>query len=139
MDRRDFFTKTGCGIAAVMLARLGLKAGGLQGTPEEQKEKIMKLLMKMGKSKDDIAAMMKEMEEMLPMVEDKCICKTCPTYVSEEKVLGFCHTLVSKSAVIKTEKGCSCPQCPVYKTKEMKNGYYCTRMSELEQEAAKKA
>ncbi len=35
------------------------------------------------------------------------------------------------------EKGCDCPKCPVYKNMGLKNGYYCTRKSELEQEAAK--
>ena len=139
MNRRDFFAKTGCGAAGIMLAHLGLKAGTLTGTPEEQKEKIMKLLAKMGKSKQEIDDTMKKMEEILPMVKEKCICKTCPTYVKEDKVIGYCHPFISKSEVIKEERGCNCPRCPVYKEMEMKNGYFCTRMSELEQEAAKKA
>lgn len=139
MKRREFFAKTGCGAAGLMLAQYGLKAGTLPVAPEEQKEKIMKLLAKMGKSKEEIDNMMKEMEEKLPMVKEQCICKTCPTFVKEEKVIGFCHPFISKSKVIKEERGCDCPRCPVYKKMEMKNGYYCTRMSELEQEAAKKA
>ena len=138
MKRRDFFTKTGCGAAGIMLAHFGLKAGTPPNAPEEQKEKIMKLLAKMGKSTEEIDNMMKKMEETLPMVQEQCICKTCPTYVKEEKVIGFCHPLISKSEIITEERGCDCPKCPVYKKMEMKNGYYCTRMSELEQEAAKK-
>lgn len=66
-----------------------------------------------------------------------CICKGCPSYVAEESELGFCHPLIGKSAKIIEEKGCVCPTCPVYAQMGMKNGYYCTRMSELEQEAAK--
>lgn len=139
MKRREFFAKTGCGAAGIMLAHFGLKAGALPNTPEEQKEKIMKLLAKTGKSKEEIDDMMKKMEEMLPMVKEQCICKTCPTYVKEEKVVGFCHPFISKSEIITEEKGCDCPKCPVYKKMELKNGYYCTRMSELEQEASKKA
>jgi Zn finger protein HypA/HybF involved in hydrogenase expression len=139
MKRRDFFAKTGCGAAGIMLAHFGLKAGTLPNAPEEQKEKIMKLLAKMGKSKEEIDNMMKKMKETLPMVQEQCICKTCPTYVKEEKVVGFCHPLISKSEIITEERGCDCPKCPVYKKMEMKNGYYCTRMSEMEQEAAKKA
>jgi hypothetical protein len=139
MKRREFFEKTGCGAAGIMLAHFGLKAGTLLNTPEEQKEKIMKLLAKMGKSKEEIDDMMKKMEETLPMVKEQCICKTCPTYVKEEKIFGFCHPFISKSEIITEEKGCDCPKCPVYKKMEMHNGYYCTRMSELEQEAAKKA
>jgi hypothetical protein len=139
MKRREFFAKTGCGAATIMLAHLGLNSGTLPGTPEEQKEKIMKLLAKMGKSKEEIDNMMKKMKDTLPMVKEKCICKTCPSFVKEETVVGFCHPLISKSTVIKEERGCDCPRCPVYKEMKMKNGYYCTRMSELEQEAAKKA
>ncbi|HDZ27860.1 MAG TPA: DUF2769 domain-containing protein [Candidatus Aminicenantes bacterium] len=67
-----------------------------------------------------------------------CICKTCPTYVAEEKKVGFCHPLVGKSEIIKEEKGCDCPKCPVYQKMKLKNGYYCTRKSEMEQEMAKK-
>jgi hypothetical protein len=138
MKRREFFAKTSCGAAGLMLAHLGLKADSLPISVEEQKEKIIKLLTKMGKSKEEIDNMLKEMKEKLPMVKEECICKTCPTFVKEEKVIGFCHPLISKSKVIKEERGCDCPRCPVYKKLKLKNGYYCTRMSELEQQAAKK-
>lgn len=139
MKRREFFEKTGCGAASLMLAHVGLKASLPSDTSEEQKEKIANLLTKLGKSKEEIDAMMKKMEDTLPMVKEECICKTCPTYVREEKVFGFCHEFISKSKVIKEERGCDCPRCPVYKKRSLKNGYYCTRMSELEQETAKKA
>jgi Zn finger protein HypA/HybF involved in hydrogenase expression len=138
VKRREFFAKTGCGAAGIMLAHFGLKAGILPYSSEDQKEKIMKLLAKMGKSKEEIDDMMKQMKEALPMIQEQCICKTCPTYVSEEKAVGFCHPFISKSEIITEERGCYCPKCPVYKEKKMKNGYYCTRMSEMEQEVAKK-
>jgi hypothetical protein len=35
------------------------------------------------------------------------------------------------------KSGCDCPKCPVHKDMGLKNGYYCTRKSEVEQEAAK--
>ncbi|MBN2409640.1 MAG: DUF2769 domain-containing protein [Candidatus Aminicenantes bacterium] len=66
-----------------------------------------------------------------------CICRTCPSYVPEETEKGFCHPLIEQSKLITEEKGCDCPKCPVYKNMALKNGYYCTRKSELEQEAAK--
>ena len=68
MKRREFFTKTGCGAAGIMLAHLGMKADTLSGSPEEQKEKIMKLLAKTGKSKQEIDDMMKKMKESLWLV-----------------------------------------------------------------------
>ena len=138
MKRREFFQKTGCGAAGIMLAHIGLKAGSIPQLPEEQVIKIKKLLEKMGKSEEEIIEMMEKKKETLPMVKEQCICKTCPTYVKEEKVVGFCHSFISKSEIITEERGCDCPKCPVYKKMEMKNGYYCTRMSELEQETAKK-
>jgi hypothetical protein len=139
MKRREFFAKTGCGAAALMLAHLGLEAGILPDSPEEQKIKIMKLLAKMGKSQEEIDDMMKKMEETLPLIKEQCICKTCPTYVKEENNIAFCHAWISRSDIITEEKGCECHECPVHKKMALKNAYYCTRMSELEQEAAKKA
>jgi hypothetical protein len=138
MKRREFIEKTGCGALAVMLSQLGLKAFPHEGHIEERKKMVKKMLMtKMGKSEAEAAAMLKEMEEKLSMVKTMCICKTCPTYVKEEKEVAFCHPFISKSHVIKDEKGCFCPQCPVYKKMKMKNGYYCTRKSEMEQEMVK--
>ncbi len=93
----------------------------------------------MGKTEEEADVMIAEFEEKLPMVKDKCICRTCPTYVAEETEWGFCHPLVGKSKIITEEKGCDCPKCPVYQNMGLKNGYYCTRKSEMEQEMAKKA
>jgi len=139
MKRRDFFTNTGCGALALFLARLGLKADVLlDDKTEEKKAMIVKMIMeKMGKTEEEAKAMVIKLEEMLPEVKEKCICKTCPTFVAEEENVGFCHPFISKSEIIIEERGCNCPQCPVYKMKEMKNGYYCTRKSEMEQEFAK--
>ena len=138
MKRREFIEKTGCGVLAVMLTQMGLDAFPHEDHLEERKEKVKQMLMtKMGKTEEEADAMLKELEDKLPMVKTMCICKTCPTYVKEDKEIGYCHPLISKSHVITDEKGCFCPQCPVYKKMEMKNGYYCTRKSEMEQEMAK--
>ncbi|MDH4220720.1 MAG: DUF2769 domain-containing protein [Candidatus Aminicenantes bacterium] len=151
MKRRDFFEKSGCGLFGLMLAFFGLTAckkgeapaeesAAAQAAKEEmsQKDMIKKLLMeKKGLSAEEADAQMAEFEEKVSMVKTMCICRTCPTYVSEESELGFCHPLVGKSKVITGEKGCVCPNCPVYKQMSLKNGYYCTRKSEMEQEMAK--
>lgn len=144
MKRRDFIEKTGCGVFAVMLSQMGLKAFGQEHEHGhdhvgERKKMVKKMLMtKMGKTEAEADAMLKEMEEKLPMVNTMCICKACPTYVKEETEVGFCHPFQGKSHIIKDEKGCNCPQCPVYTKLKLKNGYYCTRKSEMEQEMAKK-
>jgi len=140
MKRREFMEKTGCGLAVFMGAQFGLKAfAEASGEAENKKAKIKKILMeKMGKTEQEADAMIADMEEKLPKVKATCICKACPSYVKEEKKVGFCHRFISKSSIITDEKGCNCTQCPVYKTMNLKNGYYCTRKSELEQEMAKK-
>ena len=159
MKRRDFFEKSGCGLLGLVLAHLGLTACAKkeeevaaeiaaqapaqapEAPPAEmemsRKDMVKKMLVKMGKTEEEADAMIKEAEEILPMVQEKCICKTCPTYVAEETEVGFCHPLVGKSKVITEEKTCNCPQCPIWQMKKMKNGFYCTRKSEMEQEMAK--
>ena len=161
MKRREFFEKGGSGLAGICLACLGLnscKKAEEEPVAEEvaqqahtheheephvheemsQKDMVKHMLVDSGKTEEEADAMMAEMEEMLPMVKEKCICKTCPTYVAEETEVGFCHPLVGKIKVITEEKGCNCPQCPIWQMKKMKNGFYCTRKSEMEQEMAKK-
>ncbi|MFC2169395.1 DUF2769 domain-containing protein [Acidobacteriota bacterium] len=157
MKRRDFFEKSGCGLAGLFITSCGLISCSkeeasigsesplqppVQETAKEdisRKDMVKKMLVeKMGNTEEEAEAKIVEIEEKLPMVKDMCICKTCPTYVSEETETGFCHPLVGKSKIIKDEKGCNCPTCPVYKKMELKNGYYCTRKSEMEQELAKK-
>ena len=155
MKRRDFFEKSGCGLAGIFLTSLGLNSCTKEeGTPPEvqaqasaqeaakeemnRKDMVKKLLMeKMGKTEEEADAMIAEFEEKLPLIKEKCICKTCPSYVSDETEVGFCHPLVGKSKIISEEKGCDCPKCPIYQSMGLKNGYYCTRKSELEQEIAK--
>ena len=158
MKRRDFFGKTSCGALGMMMAYFGLssckkkeeaetaEAAAQAQAPEQEapmeemsrKDMVKKMLIeKKGVTEEEADAMIAEFEEMLPMVKEKCICKTCPTYVAEETEQGFCHPLVGKSKIITEEKGCNCPQCPIYTEKQMKNGYYCTRNSEMEQEMAK--
>jgi len=150
MKRRNFFEKSGTGLAGICLACLGLNscakkkeepaAEPAQEAPMEemsQKDKVKEMLIKMGKTEEETETMMAELEEMLPMVKEKCICKTCPSYIAEETETAFCHPFISKSKIITEEKGCDCPKCPVYIEKAMKNGYYCTRKSEMEQEMAK--
>jgi hypothetical protein len=153
MKRRDFFEKSGCGLAGIIMSHFGLtscakkeeapaaEAQSEAAAPMEEmsrKDMVKKMMMeKMGKTEEEAAAMIKEAEEKLPMLKDMCICKTCPTYVAEETEKGFCHVLVGKSKIITEEKGCDCPKCPVYQKMGLKNGYYCTRKSEMEQEMAK--
>jgi hypothetical protein len=159
MKRRDFFGKGGPGLMGMALAYLGLSACkkqdqapapaslpstaaplSAQGSAEEigRKDLVKKLLLeKMGKTEQEATAMIVEFEQNLPLAEQMCICKTCPTYTAAETEEAFCHALVGQSKVIAQEKGCDCPKCSVYKTDGLKNGYYCTRKSEIEQEAAK--
>jgi hypothetical protein len=149
MKRRDFFEKSGCGLFGLMLAYFGLTSCKKGEAPVEesasaakdemsQKDIIKKLLMeKKSLSSEEADAQIAEFEDKMSMVKTMCICKTCPTYVSKESELGFCHPLVGKSKIISEEKGCVCPNCPVYKQMSLKNGYYCTRKSEMEQEMAK--
>jgi hypothetical protein len=155
MKRRDFFEKSGCGLAGIFLTSLGLNSctkkeetppgvqaqNPAQEAPEEEmnrKDMVKKLLMeKMGKTEEEADTMIADFEEKLPLVKEKCICKTCPSYVAEENEVGFCNALVGKSKIITEEKGCLCPNCPIHQTMGLKNGYYCTRKSELEQEIAK--
>lgn len=163
MKRRDFFAKGGCGVFGLMLAHFGLTSCK---KPEEPVEEIVEqapiqvpaqaeemmgemsrvemvkamLIEKQGMTEEEAAAKIAEFEKMLPMVQEKCICKTCPTYLADDNgTNGFCHPLIGKSVVITEEKGCDCPKCPIYIEKGMKNGYYCTRKSEMEQEMAKMA
>ena len=156
MKRRDFVEKSGCGLLGMALAYFGLtsckkkeEAPAMEAaapapaeealmTEADQKDIIKKLLVeKMGKTDEEATAMIAEFEEKLPMVKQMCICQTCPSYLPEETEKGFCHALVGQSKVITQEKGCDCPKCPVHKDMGLKNGYYCTRKSEVEQEAAK--
>lgn len=147
MNRRDFFGKSGCALLGMMMASFGLtsikqgEAGEIDSFEEKmsREEMVKKMLMeKMGKTEEEAEAMIEEFKNKLPLVKEKCICATCPSYVSEEKELGFCHPLVGKSKIITEESGCDCPKCPVYTQMGLKNGYYCTRKSEIEQEMAKK-
>ena len=140
MERREFFEKSGCGIFALMLSHIGIKAYAKSLGEDKPKrlETIKELLLKMGKTEEEVETMLKDMEDKLPKVKTMCICRTCPTYRKEETKLGFCHSFVGKSEIITEEKGCNCPQCPVYTEMKLKNGYYCIRQSEMEQEYAKK-
>lgn len=155
MNRRDFVGKSGCGLLGLALAYFSLPSCKKEKTPPavapaeeapaveappavDQREVVKKLLIeKMGKTEEEASAMLADFEAKLAEVQSMCICETCPTYVPEENEKAFCHPFVSQSKVITEEKGCDCPKCPVYAKMGMKNGYYCTRKSELEQEAAK--
>ncbi|MFP4082045.1 MAG: DUF2769 domain-containing protein [Candidatus Aminicenantes bacterium] len=158
MRRRKFFEKSGCGLCGLALSYLGMvsckkeEAPAEDITPAGAQEKpapieqlsrtdtVKKMLVeKMGKTEEEATAMISGFKEKLPMVKDMCVCKTCPTYISEETEFGFCHALVGQSKIITEEKGCNCPTCPVYQRMGLKNGYYCTRKSEIEQELAKTA
>lgn len=154
MKRREFFKKSSCSVFTLMLAYFGLTSCKKEATIETQsgqsptpapppkemdeKEMVKQMLMtKMGKTEEEADAMIADFEAKLPMIKEKCICKTCPTYVAEETGLGFCSPLAGQSKIITEEKGCDCPKCPVYAEMALKNGYYCTRKSEMEQNVAK--
>ena len=155
MKRRDFVEKSGCGLLGMALAYFGLSSckkkedtpaaqtvsppsAETPMTESDQRDAVKKLLIeKMGKTEEEAAAMIVEFEEKLPVFERMCICEHCPTYVPEERHEAFCQALVGESKVITQEKGCDCPKCPVHQNEGLKNGYYCTRGSELSQEAAK--
>jgi hypothetical protein len=155
MKRREFVEKGGCGLLSAALAYFGLASckkkeeapateapasvPAAAAPPEASQEDVIKKLLqeKMGKTDQEATVMIAEFEAKLSASRQMCVCETCPSYVPEETEEAFCHPLVGKSKVITEEKGCNCPKCPVYKDMRLKNGYYCTRQSELEQEAAK--
>jgi hypothetical protein len=164
MKRREFIEKTGCGVGGILLAQFGLTSCAKKeeaaaaaepssdtvaphdeaappAVEEVSRKDIVKKMMveKMGMTEEEADTKIAEAEEMLPMVKEKCICKTCPTFVAEETETAFCHRLVGKSQVITEEKGCDCGKCPVYTENGLKNSFYCTRKSEMEQELAKQA
>lgn len=141
MKRRDFFETTGCGMLGLMLAHFGLKIplGAEEVKCADREKAVMKMLMKhMGKSESEAKAMIADFKKKLPMVQEKCICKDCPSWVKDESVTGFCHPLVGKSKIITEEKGCICGSCPIYTKMKMENGYYCTRGAEMEIRIIKK-
>jgi len=106
--------------------------------PEVSRLDMLKkdLMEKKGMSEAEVATMMEDLQEKLPMVKEKCICATCPSYVEGETELGFCHPLVGKSTKITERKGCICPECPIFKMMGLKRGYYCLQGSELELDLA---
>jgi len=157
MKRRDFFERSGCGLAGALLASLGTvscqrtpdkgfpPSSLARSTPEElaaaelsaRKEAVRKLLVeKMGKTAPEADSIMADLEKKLVTVKEKCICETCPSALPEENETGFCHALIGRSKIIKDERACDCGQCPVYQEMGLKFGYYCTRGSELERESA---
>jgi len=112
MKRRDFFEKSGCGLFGLMLAYFGLTSCKKGEAPAEEPAAAQAAVMeKKGLSAEEADAQIAEFEEKLSLVKTMCICKTCPTYISNESELGFCHPLVGKSKVITEEKGCVCPNC----------------------------
>jgi len=147
MKRREFIKKSGLLLGGATLVSCGfigcakkeekeVKEAAQPSTPSRLDMLKKDLMEKKGMSEADVAAMMKDLKEKLPMVKEKCICKACPSYMAEETELGFCHPLVGKSEKITERKGCSCPSCPIYKMLGLKRGYYCIQGSELELDLA---
>ncbi len=158
MKRRDFFQKSGFGLACALLVSTGAvsckKTAGKGSpvspppgpTPAERaaaelsarKEAVRKLLMeKTGKTGQEAEAIMAGLEHELDSVKARCLCETCPSALPEENETGFCQAFIGRSKIIKEEKGCDCGQCPVHQEMGLKFGYYCTRGSELERTVAK--
>jgi hypothetical protein len=155
MKRRDFIVKSGMLLSGAGMACCGLfgcgkkeeqaveeavdEVASMAETALSRVDQLKKDMMdKMGLSEADVAAKMKEFQDMLPMVKEQCICAACPSYVEGETELGFCHPMVGKSDKITERKGCTCPECPVFKKMGMKRGYYCIMGSKLELDLAEK-
>jgi len=149
MKRRDFILKSGLALGGTTLACCGLfgcakkeekKVEEAAPAPEPEMSRLdmlkKDLMEKKGMSEAEVAAMMEDLQEKLPMVKEKCVCANCPSYVAEETELGFCHPLVGKSDKITERKGCICAECPIYKMLGLKRGYYCLHGSELELDLA---
>jgi len=149
MKRREFIRKSCVALGGTTLASCGFlncakkeekKPEEAAPPPEPQMSRLemlkKNLMEKQGKTEAEVAAMMKEFEEKLPMVKEQCVCATCPSYVEGETELGFCHPLVGMTDKITERKGCDCPTCPVFKMMELKRGYYCVQGSELEMDLA---
>jgi hypothetical protein len=78
-------------------------------------------------------------KERLMIVEDMCICKSCPTYKNLRRVdgyIGYCHPSHGKSMMIREEKGCTCGICPVYNQNKFITSYFCTRDTDMKQKTA---
>lgn len=73
---------------------------------------------------------MKQKEED---VKAKCICRSCPTYVSGADPIGYCFPTIGKNEKIETEDQCICPGCPVFSETPLTKTFFCTRGSEKEQ------
>jgi hypothetical protein len=149
MKRREFIRKSCVALGGTTLASCGFlgcgkkeekKAEEAVPSPEPQLSRLdmlkKNLMEKRGMSEADVATMMAELQEKLPMVKENCICATCPSYVEGETKLGFCHPLVGMSDKITERKGCDCPGCPVTKMMGLKRGYYCVQGSDLEMDLA---
>lgn len=59
----------------------------------------------------------------LKAMQEKCVCKNCPSFVECKEKIAYC--LVGKSKCIKDAKGCICGGCPVHTELGLKKGYYC--------------
>lgn len=141
MKRRSFFEAGGGALAAALIAKFGFsrdqatKVSAAQ-TLAQRKEMILKLLIQQGKTESEAKTLLADMEANLSTARGKCICRSCPTYGHREKEVAFCHAFVGPAKAIKEEKGCICETCPFHQEMKLNYTYYCTRKSELEQQAA---
>jgi hypothetical protein len=69
---------------------------------------LKKLMMeKKSLAEGEAAQRIQEVEEKLAWVKENCTCATCPSSVREETQLGFCHSLMGRSAKVVARKGVS--------------------------------
>ncbi len=53
--------------------------------------------------------------------EDRCVCRTCPSYPFEGLI--FCSH--GRSERIVNQIGCLCPECDNFADYGLRDGYYC--------------
>ncbi len=71
-----------------------------------------------------------EMKDKEKEVMNRCICQSCPTYVTGADPIGYCFPTVGNNDKIAFEVQCICSGCPVYKEMSLTKLFYCTRGSE---------
>ena len=58
-------------------------------------------------------------------LQEKCICRMCPSYRNCGEPIAFCLPEVESSKCIAAKSGCMCPGCPVQEIKGYTGSYYC--------------
>lgn len=64
-------------------------------------------------------------EELWSVLDEECLCRGCPSYVSCGEMGGYCFRIVGRSKCIKAKRGCECSACPITKMEGLTGTYYC--------------